>query len=93
MLLEKSNNGWELHTITNGRLSCEHFNLMPDDIERIEKILQPEFESSMKNEHIIISYDNWSGVFIMQLPGVETYSSDDVIKKIYDFLSNSDLCE
>lgn len=93
MLLAKSNNGWELHTITNGRLSCDNFNLMPDDIERIEKMLQPEFGSSMKNEHIIISYDNWSGVFIMQMSRVETNSSDDVIKKIYDFLSNSDLFE
>ncbi len=93
MILAKSNNGWELHTIENGRLSCEHFNLTPDDIERIEKILQPEFENSMKNEQIIISYDNWSGVFIMQMSRDKTYSSDDVIKKIYDFLSNSDLCE
>lgn len=91
MLLAKSNSGWELHTIANGRLSCEHFNLMPDDIERVEKMLQPEFESAMKNEHIIIGYDNWSGVFIMQNAGKETNSSDDVIKKIYDFLSNSDL--
>lgn len=70
MILAKSNNGWELHTIANGRLSCENFNLMPDDIERIEKKLQPEFESSMKNEHIMISYDNWSGVFIMQMSRV-----------------------
>lgn len=93
MILAKSNNGWELHTIANGRLSCEHFNLMPDDIERIEKMLQPEFENSMKNEHIMISYDNWSGVFIMQMPSYQTCSSDDVIKKIYTFLSNSDLYE
>lgn len=41
----------------------------------------------MTKEHIIIGYDNWSGVFIMQMPGVNTRSSDDVIKKIYDFLS------
>lgn len=92
MVSEKSNNGWELHTIANGRLSCEHFILMPGDIEHIEKALQPEFESSMKNEHIMIGYDNWSGVFIMQMPGAQTNSSDDVIKKIYDFLSKADLC-
>lgn len=91
MLLAKSNNGWELHTIKNGRLSCEHFNLTPNDVGRIEKILQLEFENSIKNEHIMISYDNWSGVFIMQMPGAKTYSSDDVIQKIYDFLSNYDL--
>lgn len=82
MILAKSNNGWDLHTIANGRLSCENYNLMPDDIERIEKILQPEFESSMKNENIMISYDNWSGVFIMQMSRSQTYSSDDIIKKI-----------
>lgn len=93
MILAKSSNGWELHTIANGRLSCEHFNLMPDDIERIEKMLQSKFEDSMKNEHIMVSYDNWSGIFIMQMSMVQTYSSDDVIKKIYDFLLNSDLCE
>lgn len=89
MLLAKSNNGWELHTITNDKLSCEHFDLTPDDIERIEKMLKPVFGSLMNKEHIMIGYDNWSGVFIMQMPGIQTNSSDDVIKKIYDFLSNS----
>lgn len=91
MLIEKSKNGWELCTITNDKLSCDNFNLSSDDIDRIKEILQPEFGSSMKKEHIMIGYDNWSGVFIMQMPGVQTNSSDDVIKKIYDFLSRDDL--
>ena len=89
MLISKSKNGWELCTITNDKLSCDNFNLSSDDIDRIKKILQPEFGSSMKREHIMIGYDNWSGVFIMQMPGVNTHSSDDVIKKIYDFLSKT----
>lgn len=90
MLIEKSKNGWELHTITNDKLSCDNFNLSSNDIDRIKKILQPEFGSSMKKEHIMVGYDNRSGVFIMQIPGFHTHSSDDVIKKIYDFLSKSD---
>lgn len=91
MLIKKSKNGWELCTISNDHLSCDNFNLSSDDIDRIKQILQPEFGSLMKKEHIIIGYDNWSGVYIMQNPGFQTGSSDDVIKKIYDFLSRADL--
>lgn len=92
MLIKKSKNGWELCTISNDHLSCDNFNLSSDDIDRIKQILQPEFGSLMKKEHIMIGYDNWSGVYIMQMPGVKTNSSDDVIKKIYGFLSKSDQC-
>ena len=91
MRIKKSKNGWELCTITNDKLSCDNFNLSSDDIDRIKEMLQPKFGSLMKKERIMIGYDNWSGVFIMQMPGVNTRSSDDVIKKIYDFLSRSDL--
>lgn len=91
MLIKKSKNGWELCTISNDHLSCDNFNLSSDDIDRIKQILQPEFGSLMKKAHIIIGYDNWSGVYIMQNPGFQTGSSDDVIKKIYDFLSRADL--
>lgn len=90
MLIEKSKNGRELHTITNDKMSCDNFNLSSDDIDRVKKLLQPKFGSLMKREHIMVGYDNRSGVFIMQMPGFHTQSSDDVIKKIYDFLSKSD---
>ncbi len=87
MLCRKSENGWKLDTIANKHLSCENYNLKPGHIDRIEQILQPEFGDKMKKEHIEVSYDNWSGVFIMQMPGFNTDSSDDVIKEIYEFLS------
>lgn len=90
MLVMKSNNGWQLQTIANGHLSCEHFDLVPDDIDRIEQKLLPEFGDLMKKERIIVSYDNSSGIFIMQMPGVNTDSSDNVIKEIYNYLSGSD---
>lgn len=91
MLVMKSKNGWQLQTIANGHLSCENFDLVPDDIDRIKQLILPEFGYLMKKEHIMVSYDNSSGIFIMQMPGVDTDSSDNVIKEIYNFLSGSDL--
>lgn len=41
VLIAKSKNGWELHTITNDKLSCDNFNLSSDDIERIKKCFSP----------------------------------------------------
>ena len=90
MLIAKSQNGWELHTISNGKLSCENFNLESCDIDKIESILQQEFGSLIKEEKIIVNWDNWSGIFIMQLAGINSYSSDAVIKEIYEFFANSD---
>lgn len=87
-MIGNSKNGWKLQEIADGHLSCENFDLSPDDIERIEKLLLPKFGHSMKNESIMVSYDNWSDVFIMQMPGKHTDSSDEVIKNIYEFLSN-----
>ena len=51
----------------------------------------PEYGEIMKKEHIIVSYDNWSGVFIMQMNGFSTESSDEIIKEIFVYLSDSDL--
>ena len=36
MLIAKSENGWELHTISNGKLSCEKYDLDASDIDRVE---------------------------------------------------------
>lgn len=91
MLYHKSENGWELDTIANDHLSCDNFYLKPEHIDRIEQMLQLKFGDKMKKEHIMVSYDNWSGVFIMQIPGFNTDSSDNVIKEIYKFLSESNL--
>ncbi len=87
-MIKKSINGWELQEIADGHLACENFDLSPDDIERVEKLLLPKFGHSMKNDGIVVSYDNWSGVFIMQMPGKHTDTSDVVIRNIYEFLSN-----
>ena len=56
-----------------------------------EKMLQPKFGRSMKKNRIMVGYDNWSGVFILHMPGIHTKSSDRVIKKIYVYLSASEL--
>lgn len=90
MLIAKSEKGWELHTIANGKLSCENFNLESDSIDRIERIIWQEFGSIIKEENIMVSWDNWSGLFVMQSVGVNSSSSDAVIKEIYNFFANSD---
>lgn len=82
---------WKLNTMANGHLSCDNFNLQPDAIDHINNILKPDFETLMKKEKVIIGYDNWSGVFIMQMPGFQTDTSDDLIKNIHSFLSKNDL--
>ena len=91
MIHKKSENGWELSTIANGHLSCDNSVLTAEDIDRVEKLLMPEYGEIMEKEHIIVSYDNWSGVFIMQMNGFSTDSSDEIIKEIFVYLSDSDL--
>ncbi len=88
-LISKSDNGWELHTIADGSLSCENFWLSDNDIASVEKIILPEFGQRMEKEHVFISWDNWSGVFIMHLshPVKHTADSDKLIKEIYDRLT------
>lgn len=92
MLISKSENGWELHTITNGKLSCEKFDLeaTAEDIDRVQSTIEQKFRSIIKEEGIIVSWDNWSGIFIMQMSGMNTTSSNDLIKEIYEFLAESD---
>ncbi len=41
----------------------------------------------MKKAHIYVSYDNWSGVFIMHIPGFKSPKGDELIREIYAFLS------
>ena len=43
----------------------------------------------MKAEHVFVSWDNWSGVFIMHIPGKQTRNSDGLIKEIYERLKES----
>ena len=83
----KSVNGWKLVTNADGSLSCENINLGSDDIRKIEEILKPGFSEKMKKYHVYISYDNWSGVYIMHLPGFKSRKGDALIKEIYAFLS------
>ena len=89
-IISKSNNGWELHTVANGSLSCENSKLDSNDIDVVEKMILPEFGERMKKEHVFVSWDNWSGVFIMALPGLNTDTSDKLIKEIYEWLAEND---
>ncbi len=92
MLIAKSGNGWELHTIGNGKLSCDKFDLdaTKTDIDRVESRIHEKFGNIIDEEGIMVGWDNWSGIFIMQMPGVNTDSSDDVIREIYEFLARDD---
>ena len=85
-IISKSNNGWELHTVANGSLSCDNSKLDSNDIDIVEKMILPEFGKRMKKEHVFVSWDNWSGVFIMALPGLNTDNSDKLIKEIFEWL-------
>ena len=89
----KNTKGWELHRIADGSLSCENFSLDCDDIDAIESILNPVFGKRLKEAHIMVSYDNWSGVFIMEMPGPKTMEAERLIKEIYDFLKESSVAE
>ena len=40
----------------------------------------------MKKQNVFISYDNWSGIYLMAIPGKTTQKSDKLIKEIYEFL-------
>ena len=86
-IISKSDNGWELHTVTDGSLSCENSKLDSNDIDVVEKMILPEFGERMKKEHVFVSWDNWSGVFIMALPGLNTDNSDKLIKEIFERLA------
>ena len=86
-IISKSTNGWELHTVANGSLSCENSKLDSNDIDVVEKMILPEFGERMKKEHVFISWDCWSGVFIMALPGLNTDNSDKLIKEIFERLA------
>ncbi|MBR4915163.1 MAG: hypothetical protein IKZ42_07795 [Clostridiales bacterium] len=86
-IISKSTNGWELHTVADGSLSCDNFKLSSDDIEIVEEMIMSEFGERMKKEHVFISWDCWSGVFIMALPGSNTDNSDKLIKEIFERLA------
>ncbi|PWJ69610.1 hypothetical protein B0O40_1981 [Ruminococcaceae bacterium R-25] len=88
-IISKSNNGWELHTVSNGSLSCENSKLDSNDIDIVEKKILPEYGERMKKEHVFVSWDNWSGVFIMALPGLHTDNSDKLIKELFERLRDN----
>ena len=92
MLIAKSENGWELHTINNGKMSCEKFDLEVSlsDINKIKSYIRQKFGNIIDEEGIIVSWDNWSGIFVMQMPGMNTNSSDDIIRQIYKLLAYED---
>lgn len=81
-------NNWILTTITEGHLSCENLKLESAEIRNIEAILEKKFGNQLKRHGIIVSYDCWSGVFIMPFyKDAECYAAaDSLIKQIYDYL-------
>jgi hypothetical protein len=87
-LISKSSNGWELVVLAEGSLSCENFNMGCDDIDIVYSMLKKQYEKRMRKFHIHVSYDNWSGVFIMHIPGYKSRKGDALIREIYTFLSN-----
>ena len=44
----------------------------------------------MKEENVFVSYDNWSGVYLMAIPGKSTQKSDKLVKDIYEFLNEQE---
>lgn len=94
MLIAKSKNGWELHTIEDGKLSCENFCMeSSEEIVQVEHLIQQNFGNIMKEEGIIVGWDNWSGTYIMQMPGKNTDSSNEVIREIYESLADCNIEE
>ena len=88
--VSKSSKGWELVVLADGSLSCENCNLGCDDIDIVYGILKKQYEKRMRKSHVHISYDNWSGVFIMHIPGYKSRKGDELIREIFTFLSNED---
>ena len=85
-LVSKDISGWELHEIADGSLSCENPKLTDNDISEVEAIVRAKFGERLDKEDVFVSYDNWSGVFIMQLPGKKNHKSDELIKEIYEWM-------
>ena len=78
--------GWKLYKIADGSLSCENPNLNENDISTVMETVQSKFGERMKEENVFVSYDNWSGVYLMAIPGKSTQKSDKLVKDIYEFL-------
>ena len=79
--------GWELITVGNGKISCDNFDKDCSDIDEIKRLLKSRFGNQIEEEHIMISYDCWSGVFIMLNVGFHNVeSSNKLIGNIYEYL-------
>ena len=85
-LVSKDISGWELCKLTDGSLSCENSKLDENDVSAIEETIQSKFGVRIKKDNVFVSYDNWSGIYIMAIPGKTTQNSDKLIKEIFEFL-------
>lgn len=82
---------WKLEKIADGNLSCDNFELDSSRIKDIEETLIKAFGKQIKQEKIFISWDCWSGIFIMLIPGCDNFeSSNKVIEKIYECLISTE---
>lgn len=85
-------NNWKIYISANGELSIENASKSEIDIENIENNLKQRFADRLRVEHIMISWDCWSGIFIMQNVGFEyTKSTELLLQEIYDFLRLDDM--
>ena len=86
------NNNWEIVKLASGRLSIDNYSKSETEIENIENNLQKRFFDRLKDENIVVMWDCWSGIFIMQNVGFEyTKSTELLLQEIYDFLNSDDL--
>lgn len=84
---------WKLFKIANGHLSCENLDLESTDIEEVEYIIENHFGAGiLRRREILVSWDCWSGVFIMSSSLSEEGMSegDEFVKEIYEFLNGSE---
>ena len=85
-LVSEDISGWKLCKIADGSLSCENSKLNENDISKVKETIQSKFGERMKKESVFVSYDNWSGIYLMAIPGKTTRKSDKLVKDIYEFL-------
>ncbi|MBD5146499.1 MAG: hypothetical protein HDT21_11425 [Ruminococcus sp.] len=86
---------WNIFELANGHLSCENISLGSQDIDKIEEIIEKHFGAGiLRRRKIYVSYDCWSGVYIMPVwYGVSEEirsDSDEFVKEIYEFLKASE---
>lgn len=91
---------WKLTKIADEKVSCDNYEMGSADITAVIEKLEKKFNVQYANKsavtmdmtaldfyvdskEIVIGWDCWSGVFIMS----KSKSENDIIEKIYEYLS------